>query len=130
MYVRLSSLTVSLERLTYWPLHHEVEKLFFRLFGLIKHDVTIHTFFPERTYDRKSLNSGQIWELMAQIERAHGESKRKSDLGRACWNQKRRLAREEGRVLTRAVPAWLRVTEDGKFERIPRPLKPLAGCAR
>ena len=93
------------------------------VFGLIKNDITIYTFSPERTYDRESLNGGQIFELIVHVQRAHAESKRKSDLGQASWQQKRKMAREEHRILTRAVPAWLAVTEGGHIEPIPEAVK-------
>lgn len=88
------------------------------LFGLVKHGIKIHTLDTGSTYDREALNGGRIWELIAHITRAHGESKRKSDLGKANWTQKRRRALEEGHILTRQIPAWLKVV-DGKFEVIP-----------
>lgn len=88
------------------------------VFGLLEHQITIETLFPPDTYTKESINSGGIWRLVAHIERAHAESKRKSDLGKANWTQKRKLARDEKRVLTGRAPAWLRPGKDGGFEVI------------
>lgn len=89
------------------------------VFGLIKKGIIIVTLFPADTYTQENMNNGGIWRLVAHIERAHSESKRKSDLGKANWKQKRKLAREENRVLTGRAPAWLRRGADGNFEAIP-----------
>lgn len=77
--------------------------------GLIKHDIIIET--SRATYDRETL-SGQIYGLIATIERAHQESQLKSDRGKKNWQQKRNQAREEGRILTAKCPAWLTVETD------------------
>lgn len=88
------------------------------LFGLIKNGIKIVTFSPyEMIYDKESINNGAIWQLIGQILRAHGESKRKSELGKANWKQKRKLAFENGTILTGRCPVWLTV-KDKKFEVI------------
>jgi len=88
------------------------------LFGLIRNGINIVTFSPYKmVYNRESINNGAIWQLVGQVLRAHGESKRKSELGKANWKQKRKLAFENGTILTGRCPAWLTV-KDKKFEVI------------
>lgn len=95
-----------------------VEALETIVFGLIKHGITIRTTNPEGEYTRESLRSHGIYKLIVDIERAHGESDRKSELGRATWTHKRKQARKGMTVLTSRAPAWLRLV-DGRFEVIP-----------
>jgi len=85
------------------------------LFGLLERGVTIETLFPRDTYTAASINNNAIWQLVAHIQRANAESERKSQLAKANWKQKRKLATEK--ILTRRAPAWLRVV-DGQFEVI------------
>jgi len=46
------------------------------------------------------------------MQRAHEESKRKSDLLSGAWKNKRILAAETGKVMSKVVPFWLKAKED------------------
>lgn len=82
------------------------------IFGLITNGISI-ALYDGTVYDRESLKR-QIYRLISDIERAHEESKRKSELGRDNWQRKRTLAQEEGRPLTARRHAWIRVLKEGK----------------
>lgn len=45
--------------------------------------------------------------------RAHEESKRKSQRVAAAWSAKHEIARQTKKPITRKIPAWLRLEEDG-----------------
>ena len=81
--------------------------------------ITLQTLSPEETYEPGCDNNPKFIALFIYIQRAFDESKRKSERIRSVRNQERQKAREEKRVLTRKCPAWLRVTEAGKYEAIP-----------
>jgi DNA invertase Pin-like site-specific DNA recombinase len=61
------------------------------------------------------------WDIMRavmELSRGHGESAIKSDRIGKAWRQKKKLARENGTLLTRRLPAWVEV-RDGKLRLIP-----------
>lgn len=75
---------------------------------IINRDISIVTLSPYRAeYTRESINSGMIYQLVGDIKRAHAESETKSKRLRAVREQARIAAREEGRIMTAQVPAWI-----------------------
>jgi DNA invertase Pin-like site-specific DNA recombinase len=108
-------LVENIDRLSREPFATAMETVF----ALLKHGITIATLSPADEFTTESVNGGGHWRLSAHIERAHAESKRKSDLASANWRQKRKLALEENKVLTLRAPAWLRLNGDGGFHLIP-----------
>jgi DNA invertase Pin-like site-specific DNA recombinase len=89
------------------------------VFDLVEHDVTLHFLSSGINFDREAPNDWRCNYLVSELQRAHAESKRKSDLSRANWRRKRGEACREKRILTRESPAWLRVTDGGRYEVIP-----------
>lgn len=94
------------------------------LFTLFDYGVTIQTLSPEQAFDRKTVETGEAFLLIAQIIRARDESERKSQRGQQNWKQKKKRAQEDGCILTAKCPAWLRVVADSKdgqrrFEILP-----------
>ncbi len=88
--------------------------------GILKAGVTIVTLSPEREFDAsatKSLSRGAL-EIQLILERAAEESETKSKRVGAAWEQKRKRLRESGAVLTRMLPAWVRLAS-GKLELVP-----------
>lgn len=73
---------------------------------------------PPREFRSDTLNEMDLMISIVGMSRAHGESKRKSDLLKPAWEQKRRQARETKKPLTSRLPTWLRLV-DGQFEVIP-----------
>lgn len=90
--------------------------------NLIQAGIDIHTISPEMTYTLDSINGGAIYQLVGQLQAAHGESKKKSERLSEAWAQKRKLARESGKPLTNMKPAWLNL-DNGKFTVIPEAAK-------
>jgi DNA invertase Pin-like site-specific DNA recombinase len=84
------------------------------IFKLWDHGITLQTLSPEETYGPGCDEDPKFLALFLYLQRAHEESKRKSQLSRANWGQKRKQARENGTILTGRCPAWLEV-KDGKF---------------
>lgn len=83
--------------------------------GLIGKGVKIVTQSGE--FDRQSVNNGGIWRLIAKIENAHDESRKKSERLSAVWKQKKLDAINSGKVLSTACPFWLRVVGEKGAER-------------
>lgn len=96
-------LVESIDRLTRLEPFTALEML---CFGLIKHGITIQTQIA--CYDRDAMNNGQIHGLIAEITRAHQESKHKSERVRAALDTKFEAARTNGTLVTARCPAWLR----------------------
>lgn len=86
--------------------------------SLIKNGVNIQTLVPYEFYDIKSVNSYLIYQLIGQMQRAHEESKRKSDLVSQAREKARRDARETGKKLTARCPAWLDTVRDSDDDRL------------
>jgi DNA invertase Pin-like site-specific DNA recombinase len=84
--------------------------------------IAIVTLSPPAEYTRESIAGGLVWQLVGQMQIAHEESKKKSERIRGARNQARKLARSEGRILTKKAPGWLTV-KDGKFHAIPKAAK-------
>lgn len=69
-------------------------------------------------YTKESLNIGSFIPLLVEMERAHGESKRKRGFTQSVW--KRKLEQQkQGLAVTGKCPQWLTI-EDGKFIPIPK----------
>jgi DNA invertase Pin-like site-specific DNA recombinase len=72
-------------------------------------------------YEMMLTEKSNGWELMRavmELSRGHGESALKSERVGKAWRQKKKAAREHGRVMTRNLPAWVR-ERDGKLTLIP-----------
>lgn len=90
---------------------------------LTKAQIVVVVLESETHYSRESLNrssgSGSFGELMGELNRAHRESRRKSDLSRDAWQARKARARA-GHPLGKICPAWLRKSDDGTcYELIP-----------
>jgi DNA invertase Pin-like site-specific DNA recombinase len=110
-------LVESLDRLS----REEQDEAYDLFRGIIKSGVEIHTRDPERHYDRDSLrgNPMAMIEPILIMSRAHEESQMKSTRGSEAWKTRReRMARKL--PVTRQLPAWVRLAEDGAhFETVP-----------
>ena len=80
--------------------------------------IAIQTLQPEFTFTREKceadLATSVTLTILLQI--AKEESRQKSEWGKANWEQKRKLAREKGIILTKRCPDWLYVGKDDKFK--------------
>ncbi len=82
------------------------------IFKLINHDISIQTLVPMECYTRESINDNAIWGLIAHVQRANAESKRKSELITAAWSNLKKQARETGKIITPVNPSWLEIKGD------------------
>lgn len=90
------------------------------IFKLWDFGISIATISPDQIYEPGCDNTPQFFVLLLLIQQAHEESRKKSERIRAARESARAAARDEKKLLTRLVPAWLRVTEDGRLEPIPK----------
>ena len=84
---------------------------------LIGHGIII-TVLNGEEYSNQTLRSDpsgtKMLGLVFQLGRSSGESRRKSELITKTWEQKRRLALNENRVMTSRTPAWIRTVRKGE----------------
>jgi DNA invertase Pin-like site-specific DNA recombinase len=67
----------------------------------------------EMVFDDKS-EAMQVMMMVMELSRGHGESAIKSERIGQSWEQKRKAARENGKVMTGRLPAWV-AQSDGKL---------------
>jgi hypothetical protein len=65
---------------------------------------TLHFLGTHIDFDATALNDCRLNWLIAELQRPHAESKRKSELSSYNWRRKQKLAAGEWRVLTAACP--------------------------
>jgi len=88
---------------------------------IISRGVAIVTLDDGQTYSQEILKNNQMSLMIAlgAMVRAHEESRRKSGLLSDTWDEKKRLARAERKVMTRRMPGWLELDEaSGKIVTI------------
>jgi DNA invertase Pin-like site-specific DNA recombinase len=84
------------------------------LCSLVNAGITVATLSPtEMLYERGS-NMTPLILAVVEFGRSHSESASKSNRMDEVWSEKRRQVREEGAVLTRRLPAWIK-EEGGKL---------------
>ncbi|MBM5366842.1 recombinase family protein [Vibrio parahaemolyticus] len=85
------------------------------MLDIIRAGVKIYTLHDRRLHEKESKDSFMnlmVWALAA--ERAHDESRVKSERVRQAKAERRRQAREEGKAIVGRVPSWIRkVTPKG-----------------
>ncbi|MDA0662164.1 MAG: recombinase family protein [Proteobacteria bacterium] len=86
---------------------------------IIEAGVIIVTLMDQRRYDHNSLNDfGSLILAMVVMVTANEEAQKRSERGKANWQNKRAKASQT--KLTKSCPAWLRLSDDRKiFEVIP-----------
>ena len=95
-----------------------------KILGIIRKGIRIVQLIPQEIiYDDKSGGMALMMMIM-ELTRGNSESKVKSERVGHAWSQKRIKAREELKVMTVNLPAWVRkVTScqerNGKLELIP-----------
>jgi len=104
----------ALDRLT----REHVRAALMLLLGLIEAGVRIVQLSPtELVYDETS-DEMALMLAIVELSRGHRESKRKSDMIRPVWEQKRKRATEMQEVMTGRLPAWVE-ERGGKLCLIP-----------
>jgi DNA invertase Pin-like site-specific DNA recombinase len=86
---------------------------------IVSKGITLATAEPERVYTVKSLgDTFALIEIILIAQRAHEESKTKSDRVREAWANKLKLAAESKELLSNRMPEWL-IVDEGKIKPIP-----------
>ncbi|MEZ8618264.1 recombinase family protein [Vibrio splendidus] len=98
-------LVESLDRLS----RAKVQTALRQLLNIIDHDITVVTLLDDRTYNRDSNTTDLIISLTV-MERAHNESKTKSERIKAAWANKRANPFDTNR--TSLTPFWLKLNKD------------------
>jgi DNA invertase Pin-like site-specific DNA recombinase len=78
------------------------------IFALIERGITLHFLSSGVSFDKEAQNDWRCNYLISELQRAYSESKRKSDLARHNWTEKRANVRKGLGKLTGRCPAWLR----------------------
>ena len=91
------------------------------LLELVTSGIRVITLADGLVYDEASLDKepSKFYSTLGFMWRGHEESSVKSFRIREAWRTKREAAAANGERLTRRGPAWLRATNNGKFEIIP-----------
>jgi len=83
--------------------------------SILSSGIEIATLADNQHYTEESINDvGQLMYSLISMSRAHEESAIKARRGKAVWDNKRKLALEERRPMTRQCPRWLTVSKDMK----------------
>ncbi|MBA4065460.1 MAG: hypothetical protein C0501_17450 [Isosphaera sp.] len=90
-------------------------KLFLDLLDL---RVNIVTTAPERVFRHDTQDMTDIIIAVVELSRGHSESARRSERCGRAWSELKRKAAAEKKPITRVVPAWVEVRDDG-FELVP-----------
>jgi len=86
------------------------------LTGILLAGVKVVQLKPELILTDKS-SGFDIMRAVMELSRGHSESVIKSERVGDAWAEKKRLARKDGKPMTKAIPSWLRIIGD-RFEVI------------
>ena len=88
---------------------------------IVSHGIKVITISDGLVYDQASFDKdpSKYYSTLGFMWRGHEESSIKSFRIRESWRSKREAAVANGERMTKRGPAWLRATNDGKFEIIP-----------
>lgn len=100
----------SLDRLT----REHIRPALTLLLNLIDHGIRIVQLLPVETVYDEDVEPMSLMMAIMELSRGHSESRMKSERVGRAWSNKRERAKQEGKVLTKRIPAWLRVV-DGVF---------------
>ncbi|MGD0039432.1 MAG: recombinase family protein, partial [Isosphaeraceae bacterium] len=78
------------------------------LCGLVNAGITVVTLSPSEMTFERGCNLTALVLAVVEFGRGHSESASKSDRLHAVWAEKRRAVREEGAIMTRSLPAWIK----------------------
>jgi DNA invertase Pin-like site-specific DNA recombinase len=109
----------ALDRLT----RDDIDEALELFLGIVRKGVDVATFDPQRVYTLPDIkkNPMMLFEPILIMVRGNEESSRKSGHSKTNWAKK--IAKAKEKVITRNIPGWLTVTEEGKFRTIPERVK-------
>jgi DNA invertase Pin-like site-specific DNA recombinase len=85
--------------------------------NLLQAGIRIVQLTPTELVFDDSSDTLPVMMMMMELSRGHSESAIKSERVKAAWEERRRQTRENGTILTRALPAWIE-ERDGKLHLI------------
>jgi DNA invertase Pin-like site-specific DNA recombinase len=88
------------------------------LTGILMAGVRVVQLSPYEMLLTEKSNGWELMRAVMELSRGHGESAIKSDRIGKAWRNKRKNARENGKVLTLRLPAWIEL-RNGKLAPIP-----------
>jgi DNA invertase Pin-like site-specific DNA recombinase len=100
-------------------LSREEERTALRLWlDILDAGVNIVQLHPETVFRHERSDMTDIIRAIIELSRGHSESRMKSVRTSANWEKAIRLAREEGRPMTRRLPAWIE-EKAGQLQLVP-----------
>jgi DNA invertase Pin-like site-specific DNA recombinase len=101
-------------------LSREEERTALRLWlDILDAGINIVQLHPETVFRHERSDMTDIIRAIIELSRGHSESRMKSVRAAALWQERRRLAAEEDRLMTHRIPAWIEVGGDGLQRLIP-----------
>jgi DNA invertase Pin-like site-specific DNA recombinase len=101
-------------------LSREDERTALRLWlDILDAGINIVQMHPETVFRHERSDMTDIIRAIIELSRGHSESRAKSFRALSLWEERRRLASEDERLMTRRLPAWIEVGEDGLQRLIP-----------
>lgn len=83
------------------------------LLDLVHSGISLVTLVDEKVWDRETVKDiGNLIIAIVFMSRANNESEAKAKRLKEVWKERRRRAAEEGKLITRGAPEWLRVNDD------------------
>jgi len=100
-------------------LSREEERTALRLWlDILDAGINIVQLSPETIFQHERSDMTDIIRAIIELSRGHSESRMKSERVTAAWGNRKRMARENGDTITRALPAWIE-ERGGKRRLIP-----------
>jgi DNA invertase Pin-like site-specific DNA recombinase len=81
--------------------------------SIVNRGVVIVQLLPQVLEFRRPVNTMSLMFAIVELSRGHSESEAKSFRSTGNWEKALRLARDEGGPMTRRLPAWVEIGEDG-----------------
>jgi DNA invertase Pin-like site-specific DNA recombinase len=95
-------------------LSREDERTALRLWlDILDAGINIVQLHPETVFRHEKSDMVDIMRAIIELSRGHSESRMKSVRTLANWERAVRLARENGRTMTRRLPGWVELTDAG-----------------
>ena len=101
-----------------------IDDAFVQFRDIVRSGVKVVTMMDQKVFDDKSIKDmATVITSIVTMARAHEESQDKSNRICEVWDEMRKKA-QAGKIISKRVPYWLTVSEDGKrFETIPQAVK-------
>ena len=92
----------------------QIEEAVYTLLSIVRAGVEVHTTLDRNVYRSGEIDMTKMLISVVSLARGHEESFVKSRRLSAVWEKKRQVARETKAPVTRLLPEWLALDDDGK----------------